>query len=128
MLPKLFSVCACLFGFCFVALSAVGAHVLTLDAVAAKRMSIALTFLIVHAVALLLIRIPARAHEFRSRLNPGAAFAGLAFLFGTVLFSGSLMLLALGAPAWLSNIAPVGGSLLMLAWIVWGLTFLRSSN
>jgi uncharacterized membrane protein YgdD (TMEM256/DUF423 family) len=127
MLPKLLSVSACVFGFIYVALSAVGSHVLRLDAIASKRMDIALSFLIVHAIVLLLIRIPPKAHEFRSRLNPGAAFAGLAFLFGTVLFCGSLIALALGAPHWLSKIAPLGGSLLMLAWLLWGLSFLRSA-
>ncbi len=37
---------------------------------------------------------------------------------GMMIFCGSLYLLALGAPRWLGAITPVGGVLMVLAWLV----------
>ena len=37
---------------------------------------------------------------------------------GTVLFSGTLYLMALGAARWLGAITPIGGLLLMLGWLL----------
>ena len=44
---------------------------------------------------------------------------GLAFTFGmgVVLFSGSLYGLVLGAPKWLGPVTPLGGTLLIVAWL-----------
>jgi len=58
---------------------------------------------------------------------PGALAnaAGWSFIAGTVLFSGSLYLLALGGPRWLGGITPLGGLAFMagwacIAWLAWG--------
>lgn len=50
--------------------------------------------------------------------------AGWLFVSGTVIFSGTLYLLALGGPRWLGMITPIGGlaflaGWLLLAWVVW---------
>jgi uncharacterized membrane protein YgdD (TMEM256/DUF423 family) len=50
--------------------------------------------------------------------------AGWSFIFGTIVFSGSLYLLALGGPRWLGAITPIGGlafliGWILLAWAVW---------
>ena len=50
--------------------------------------------------------------------------AGWLFVSGTVVFSGTLYLLALGGPRWLGMITPIGGlaflaGWLLLAWAVW---------
>ena len=57
---------------------------------------------------------------------PGAATtaAGWLFISGTIIFSGSLYLLALGGPRWLGAITPIGGlaflvGWVLLAWSVW---------
>ncbi len=43
--------------------------------------------------------------------------AGWLFLAGTVLFSGSLYLLALSGMRWLGAITPIGGVALLLGWL-----------
>lgn len=40
------------------------------------------------------------------------------FLGGVLLFSGSLYDLAFGGPTWLGAIAPVGGTLFLIGWVV----------
>ena len=47
-----------------------------------------------------------------------AAVAGWLFVAGTVLFSGSLYLLALGNPSWLGAVTPVGGLCFIAGWAV----------
>jgi uncharacterized membrane protein YgdD (TMEM256/DUF423 family) len=47
-----------------------------------------------------------------------AAVAGWLFVAGTVLFSGSLYLLALGSPSWLGAVTPVGGLCFIAGWAV----------
>jgi uncharacterized membrane protein YgdD (TMEM256/DUF423 family) len=50
-----------------------------------------------------------------------ARFAPAFFLSGTVLFSGSLYALALGAPRWMGAATPAGGALFLIGWVavVW---------
>ena len=43
--------------------------------------------------------------------------AGMLFIGGTVLFSGSLYLLALSGARWWGAVTPVGGVLLLAAWL-----------
>ena len=45
-----------------------------------------------------------------------ARFAPAFFLGGTVLFSGSLYALALGAPRWVGAITPLGGASFLIGW------------
>lgn len=45
-----------------------------------------------------------------------AAAAGWLFVAGTVLFSGSLYLLALGGARWLGAVTPVGGAAFLAGW------------
>src|SRR5215468_409663 len=47
-----------------------------------------------------------------------AAIAGWLFVAGTVLFSGSLYLLALGSPSWLGAVTPLGGLCFIAGWVV----------
>jgi uncharacterized membrane protein YgdD (TMEM256/DUF423 family) len=57
-------------------------------------------------------------------LGLGAAGAigrgpALGFLVGTLLFSGSLYALALGAPgAWMGPVTPIGGVVLIVSWLL----------
>jgi uncharacterized membrane protein YgdD (TMEM256/DUF423 family) len=53
---------------------------------------------------------------------PGAGVesAGWLFVAGTLLFSGSLYLLALGAPRWLGAVTPLGGLCFLAGWAVLG--------
>ena len=76
----------------------------------------ALTYQIWHAAALL-----ATAAVAATRPGPGLLIAVLAFAVGTVLFSGSLYLLAFGAPDFVATMTPFGGSAFIVGWLalVW---------
>jgi uncharacterized membrane protein YgdD (TMEM256/DUF423 family) len=96
-----------------VALGAFGAHGLR------KRLSpdmlavfeIGVRYQLVHALALL------AAGAAASRLSAGAlGSAGVLFAVGTVVFSGSLYVLALSGRKWLGAITPLGGLALLAGW------------
>lgn len=55
----------------------------------------------------------------------GVGTAGWLFVAGTLLFSGSLYLLALGAPRWLGAVTPVGGLCFLAGWAVLAWSALR---
>jgi uncharacterized membrane protein YgdD (TMEM256/DUF423 family) len=52
-----------------------------------------------------------------SHIPKPMAFVGYFWVCGMILFSGSLYVLALGGPAWLGPITPIGGLLLILGWL-----------
>ena len=79
-----------------------------------ERLAIAAVFLFAHGLALASL-----APGARSRLRQ-AGF--LALMIGTILFAGSLVLAALLGIA--PTLAPFGGSLLMLGWLLIGGGFL----
>ena len=63
--------------------------------------------------ALALIALAAIAGRLYGR---GAEVAGWLFVAGTVIFSGSLYLLALGGPRWLGAVTPLGGLCFLVGW------------
>lgn len=98
-----------------VVLGALGAHGLRarLDAQALLGWETAVHYQLVHAVALL-----ALAALVEPLGRPAWLGRGMALLAaGVVLFSGSLYLLALGGPALLGPVTPVGGALMILGWV-----------
>lgn len=66
-----------------------------------------------HALALLLTALWLSHKPDTSGLKA----VGLAFILGTLLFSGSLYALALGAPRWLGPVTPLGGLCFLLGWL-----------
>ena len=48
-------------------------------------------------------------------------------LIGAAIFAGTLYLIALGAPRWLGAITPIGGSLLIAAWLWAAWSYWRAS-
>jgi uncharacterized membrane protein YgdD (TMEM256/DUF423 family) len=66
-----------------------------------------------HALALLAV-------AWASTRWPGTSTtaAGWLFIFGTIVFSGSLYLLASGGPRWLGAITPIGGLAFLIGWIL----------
>ena len=103
-------------GFLAVALGAFGAHGLQsrlADAAdGAKRLSwwqTAAHYHLMHALALAVVAFVI-AHA------PQARYAGVAFVVGTVLFSGSLYVMALGGPRWLGAVTPLGGAAFLIGW------------
>lgn len=100
--------------FIAVAAGAFGAHALRarLSPVLLAVYETAARYQMYHALALLAV-------AFAATRWPGAPVrvAGWLFLAGTVLFSGSLYLLALTQARWLGGVAPVGGLLLLGGWL-----------
>ena len=66
-----------------------------------------------HALGLLAVAVVAGRLTGR-----GAMLAGWLFVAGTVLFSGSLYLLALGGPRWLGAVTPLGGLCFIAGWVM----------
>jgi uncharacterized membrane protein YgdD (TMEM256/DUF423 family) len=93
-----------------VAMGAFGAHVLqgSGDARAVELVETASRYQLAHALAALVA----------AALRPERYAARLAFLAGAVLFPGSLYALALGLPRGLAVLAPVGGGLFLLGWLL----------
>jgi uncharacterized membrane protein YgdD (TMEM256/DUF423 family) len=66
-----------------------------------------------HALALLAVAWAcARWPDSRAQL------AGWAFLFGIIIFSGSLYILSITGARWLGAITPIGGVAFLIGWIV----------
>ena len=113
--PSALLVTACLLMGGGVALGAFGAHGLrsrlTPELLAVYETGV--QYHLVHGLAAAIAALAVRA-GFHQR----AATAGWLFVFGIVVFSGSLYLLAVTGTRWLGAVTPIGG----LAWLVgWAL-------
>ena len=73
-----------------------------------------------HALGLLAVAVVAGRLTGRS-----AVLAGWLFVAGTLLFSGSLYLLALGGPRWLGAVTPLGGLCFIVGWLALAWSALR---
>lgn len=67
-----------------------------------------------HALVLILVALWLKQKPAASGLKA----AGLAFILGTLVFSGSLYALALGAPRWLGPVTPIGGLFFLFGWLL----------
>ncbi len=97
-----------------VAIGAFGAHALKAMLVATNRVETfetASRYHFYHAFALVLVAIVANFGHHRY-MNLSGHF----FIWGTVIFSGTLYLLCLTGKTWLGAITPIGGVLLILGW------------
>ncbi len=102
---------AALLGASAVMLGAFGAHALrsTFGPQQLGWWQTATLYELAHAIALLVIAtLPLRR----------TILAGGCMALGTIIFSGSLYLMALGLPRWLGAITPIGGILLIAGWLV----------
>jgi uncharacterized membrane protein YgdD (TMEM256/DUF423 family) len=117
-----------LMGFLAVGFGAFGAHGLkdrlkpavsdTLDEAASKlrrleNFETASRYNIVHALALVAVGLLALA----GRSSPALAVAGWSFVFGIMLFSGSLYAYGLTGLKWLGAITPFGGLGFLAGWL-----------
>ena len=100
-----------------VALGAFAAHGLEgrLDAEQAEWWATAVQYQALHAFGML-------AFGLWRQLRPGGALVGWCFLVGTLLFSGSLYAMGLGAPRWFGAITPFGGTAFLIGWGVFACT------
>ncbi|MDH5424256.1 MAG: DUF423 domain-containing protein [Gammaproteobacteria bacterium] len=102
-------------GFLSVAFGAFGAHAIK-QVLSADLMTIyqtAVSYQIYHSLALILIALIYQQHPHQL-----VKVAGWLMLCGTIIFSASLYTLALTDTRWLGAITPLGGSLLLLAWLL----------
>ena len=101
-------------GFSAIALGAFGAHGLEkqLDAGEMIIYETAVLYHLVHAVVILCVSLFQTVFP-----SPWFKRSFLGFMCGTIIFSGSLYLLAITGVRWLGAITPVGGLLLMAGWL-----------
>ncbi len=114
-MSRIFLVLAAASGFIAVAAGAFGAHALK-TRLAPDLLAVfetAVRYQMFHVVGLIAVAWIA------TRSPSGAAAAsGWCFVAGTLLFSGSLYLLALTGARWLGAITPVGGALFLAGWLL----------
>ena len=122
-MPRTIIAIAAIFGLISVIAGAAGTHALrdTLDADALRTFETAARFQMYHALALLAVGILAMRWQ-TGILTISAAL----FTLGTILFSGSLYILALSGLGIFGAIAPIGGVSLMAAWASLILAALRA--
>jgi len=110
-------------GLIAVAAGAYAAHWLdTEDPVLANAFTTGVDYQMWHALALLGVAWLAERAE-NGNGNPWLArLAGLAFVLGSALFSGTLYVFGLTGAVWMSGAAPAGGALLMAGWILLALS------
>ncbi len=107
---------AAVFGLTGVVLGALGAHALggELSERGREIWDTAVTYHLAHAIALLAVGVLFRLDE--QKAGP-LKLAALGFAVGTLLFSGSLYVLALGGPRIFGPLTPVGGLALCAGWL-----------
>ena len=116
---KIITFCGAILGFFGVALGAFGAHALR-DQLAASNMTqtwqTAVQYNLIHAIGCVALAYNARFLDIWLRR------AGLAWITGVILFSGSLYGIALGGPRFLGPITPLGGLCFLYGWacVAWG--------
>jgi uncharacterized membrane protein YgdD (TMEM256/DUF423 family) len=100
-------------GFVVVGLGAFGAHGLRsmLDAARLGTWETAVQYQMLHVVALLAVGLL----SLRANLAV-LRWSGWSFVLGTLLFSGSLYVLAITGVRWLGMITPLGGLCFLLGW------------
>ena len=118
---KIWFLLAAFFGFLSVALGAFGAHWLKniLDEYGKSVYEKAVLYQMFHSMALFAVGV--LQHLFK-----GISFspAGIGFLIGILLFSGSLYVVAISGVKWLGAITPIGGLAFLFgwAWLLWALS------
>jgi uncharacterized membrane protein YgdD (TMEM256/DUF423 family) len=113
-MDRLFFALGALSGFVAVAAGAFGAHALRarLPAELLAVFETGARYQMYHALALLAVAWAAARWP-----GPLPAWAGWLFVAGTLLFSGSLYLLALTGVRWLGAITPLGGVCFLAGWL-----------
>jgi uncharacterized membrane protein YgdD (TMEM256/DUF423 family) len=111
---RLFLACGAISAFIAVAAGAFGAHALRgrLTPEMLAVFEVGVRYQMYHALALLAV-----AWMLGRWPGPWPVRAGWLFLAGTVLFSGSLYLLALTGIRWLGAITPLGGLAFLTGWL-----------
>jgi uncharacterized membrane protein YgdD (TMEM256/DUF423 family) len=115
----------CLFAFLTVAMGAFGAHAFKsiLNDYQMGLIDTANRYLAYHSFALLALGLWSHWEKWSATL-----FAGLSFITGIILFSGSLYIFAFTEIKWFVRITPVGGSLFLLGWALFAVAIVRAKS
>jgi uncharacterized membrane protein YgdD (TMEM256/DUF423 family) len=116
---RVFFVVGCVSAAVAVTLGAFGAHGLRQRVVPDMLLTfeIGVRYHMYHALALLAVALAAARWP-----APSIVAAGWLFIAGTVIFSGTLYVLALSGARWLGAITPLGGAAFIVGWLAlaWG--------
>ncbi len=106
-------------GLLSVALGAFGAHALreSLDAASLEIFKTGTQYQMLHALAALAAGI-----LLLIRPSSGFFYAGVCFLVGSLIFSGTLYLIVFTGARWWGAITPIGGLTLMAGWLLLAIT------
>ncbi len=124
-MDRLFLLVAALGGFVGVAFGAFGAHALQRRVTSERLVTFetGVRYLFVHALALgLVVAVRTWAPD-----TAASAIAGIAFIVGIVLFSGSLFVLVWLDRPRLGAITPIGGVALLIGWAALAMAVLTAS-
>jgi uncharacterized membrane protein YgdD (TMEM256/DUF423 family) len=105
-----------LFGGLGVALGAFGAHALKPILIASNHLDtyeLAVRYQFYHSFAILIIGLLMNDNSSNSQLKSAALF----MVLGTILFCGSLYVLAFNGPKGIAFVTPIGGVFFILGWI-----------
>lgn len=125
-MSRFFLISAAISGFFAVVIGAFAAHGLK-KILAPELLEVAKTgvqYQMYHALVLLLVGLWLSYRPATVSLKA----AGLAFILGILMFSGSLYALALGAPRWFGPITPLGGLCFLVGWLLLLITAWRSQS
>ncbi len=114
---KLFIISAAISGFFTVALGAFGAHALKKILEEYQKVDVfetAVKYQMFHTIALLVVGMLLQ----KSGPDKWLVYSGFSFIVGTLIFSGSLYLLASFNIPKLGMITPIGGLFLLLGWLM----------
>ena len=97
-----------------------------LDAAALATFHTGVTYQFFHSLALCLLALWLRQLGRDVAIADPAVIAGIAFIAGIVLFSGSLYVLALDGPRVFGPITPLGGLAFIIGWTAFALSAWRN--
>ena len=119
---KIWIVYGSFFSILAIVLGAFGAHGLKniLDQYSREIYEKAIYYHFIHSLAIILIAILNNQYN-----NINLSYSVYLFLFGIIIFSGSLYVLAITGIKWLGAITPIGGLLFIFGWVYMIVAFLK---
>ena len=121
---KLFLLAGSVLGMLGVGLGAFGAHAFKAMLESTGRLDTyetGIKYMFYHALALVLVGILAK--DFTAKT---LTYSGYSFIFGTIIFTGSLLLICFTGIKIFGAVAPIGGTLMLVGWALLFYTMLKA--
>jgi uncharacterized membrane protein YgdD (TMEM256/DUF423 family) len=121
---KLFLLAGSVLGMLGVGLGAFGAHAFKAMLESTGRLDTyetGIKYMFYHALALVLVGILAK--DFTAKT---LTYSGYSFIFGTIIFTGSLLLICFTGVKIFGAVAPIGGTLMLVGWALLFYTMLKA--